>query len=177
MTTKNLAYDHATYITRVSAPLGQIAAGAAGVSQKFIAFAQLQVLSVTATLFTAGTATVTAWNGTATTTSAAGDSFSLIHISNSAAIGATPVLTTNTHGPYALGLFNGTATAVQTAVSGAFVSVALGTNTGIGSPVPATGGFNANQGDQMYVVRGADATAVSAYALEYNVLPLSNVTA
>jgi hypothetical protein len=177
MVQKNLAYDHATYITRVQAGLGQIAAGAAGVSQKFIAFAALQVLSVTGTLFTAGTSTTTAWNGTATTTSVNGDSFSVIHIANSAAIGATPVLTTNTHGPYNLGLYNGTATAVQTAVSGAFVNVVLGTNTGVGVASPLQGGFNVNQGDQLYVVRGTDATAVSSYALEYNVLPLSNVTA
>lgn len=177
MTQKSMGFDHATYITRVAAPLGQNTAGGSTGLQKFIAFAALQVLAVTATLVTAGTSTTTAWNGTATTTSVNGDSFSVIHVANSAAIGATPVLTTNTHGPYNLGLYNGTATAVQTSVAGAFVTVAMGTNTGAGSPVPTTGGFTVNQGDQISIARGADATAVSGFALEFNVLPLANVTA
>jgi len=177
MARKDLAYDHATYITRQCEPFGQNTAGGSVGLAKFVAFAALQILSVTATLVTAGTSTTTAWNGTATTTSVNGDSFSLIHVANSAAIGATPVLTTNTHGPYNLSLYNGTATVVQTSVAGAYVNVAMGTNTGIGAPVPTTGGFTVNQGDQISIARGADATAVSAYALEFNVLPLASVTA
>lgn len=177
MARKDLAYDHPSYLVRQTEAFGQNTAGGSTGLAKFVAFAALQVLSVTASLVTAGTSTTTAWNGTATTTSVNGDSFSVVVVSNSAAIGATPVMTTSTKGPYNLSLFNGTATAVQTAVAGAFVNVALGTNTGAGSPLPATGGFTVNQGDQISIVRGADATAVSAFALEFNVLPLASVTA
>ena len=177
MSQKNMAYDHAAYIARLSHGFGQNAAGASTAFSKFIAFAQLQVFAVTATLITAGTSTSTLWNGTATVTNINGDSFNLIQISNSAAIGATPVLTTNTHGPYAISLYNGTATGTQTNVAGAFVTVAMGTNTGAGSPTPTTGGFTANQGDQLYILRGTDATAVSGFALEYGVVPLASVTA
>ena len=177
MSTKNMAYDHPAYLARLSHGFGQNTAGASTAFGKFIAFTALQVLGVTAALITAGTSTNTLWNGTATCTNINGDSFHLIQISNSAAIGATPALTTNTRGPYALSLYNGTGTATQTNVAGAFVTVAIGTNTGAGSPTPTSGGFTANQGDQLYILRGTDATAVSAYALEYGVLPLANVTA
>lgn len=177
MTQKSMAYDHPAYIARLSHAFGQNAAGASTAFGKFVAFAQIQVLAVCAAQITAGSSTYTAWNGTATTTAINGDSFSLIHISNSAAIGATPVLTTNTHGPYNLSLYNGTATGTQTTVAGAFVTIALGTNTGAGSPVPTAGGFIANQGDQIYILRGTDASAVSGYALEYGVQSLASVTA
>jgi len=176
MSTKNMAYDHAAYIIRYTHNFGQNTAGASTTFQKYIAFTSMQVLSVTAALQTAGTSTTTAWNGTATTTSINGDSFSVIQVSNSAAIGATPVLTTSTHGPYNLSLYNGTATATQTAVAGAFVNIALSTTTGSGAPV-GTGGFVINQGDAVYIQRGTDATAISAFTLELATLPLSNVTA
>ena len=176
MTQKSLAYDHATYIARTNTLLGTIS-GANGLSSRFAAFAQLQILSVTAYQATVGTSTSTAWNGTATTTAINGDTFSVIHIANSAAQGATPVLTTNTHGPYNLSLYNGTATATQTTVAGSWVNVVLGTNTGLGPAVPSTGGFTVNQGDLLYVIKGTDATSVIAANLEYNVLPLANVTA
>jgi len=177
MTTKNMGYDHPAYIARLSHGFGQNTAGASTAFAKFVAFTNLQVLGVTAAQVTAGTSTTTLWNGTATTTAINGDAFHLIHISNSAAMGATPSMSTNTHGPYALSLYNGTATATQTTVAGAFVQVAMGTNTGAGAPTPSTGGFTANQGDQIYILRGTDATAVSAYTLEYGVAAFANVTA
>ena len=176
MTTKSLAYDHAAYISRQPVAIGQNTAGGSTGLAKFVAFTAMQILSVTAALITAGTSTTTSWNGTATTTSVNGDSFSVVQVSNSAAIGATPVLTTSTHGPYNLSLYNGTATAVQTSVAGAYVNVALSTSTGSIAPV-GTGGFIVGQGDQISIVRGADATAVSAFTLEVGILPLSNVTA
>lgn len=176
MTTKNMAYDHPAYISRFHHAFGQNTAGASTNFSKFVAFTALQVLSVTGTLITAGTSTTTLFNGTATTTAINGDSFSVIQISNSAAIGATPVLTTNTRGPYALSLYNGTATGTQTTVAGAFVNVALSTTTGTAAPV-GTGGFSVNQGDQLYIVRGTDATAVASYTLELGIVPLANVTA
>jgi hypothetical protein len=175
MATKNMAYDHPAYLIRSQHAFHQNAPGASTSFSKFVAFTALQVMSVTAVQITAGTSTTTLWNGTATTTAINGDSFSVVQISNSAAMGATPVLTTSTHGPYALSLYNGTATATQTTVAGAYVNIALSTTTGNAAPV-GTGGFTINQGDQVFILRGTDATAVSSYSLEFGILPNANVT-
>jgi len=175
MTTKNMAYDHAAYASRLTHAFGQNAAGASTAFGKFVAFTALQILSITGTLIAAGTSTYTAWNGTATTTAINGDQFSLIRVTNTAAAGAAPALSTSTYGPYALSLYNGTATGTQTAVAGFSNNVAL-SQTGVGSNT-AAGGFTINQGDTVHIVRGTDATAVAAYAIEYGVAPLANVTA
>lgn len=175
MTTKSMAYDHPAYLARVQHGFGQNTAGASSVFAKFAAFTDLTIFSIAATQITAGTSTYTAWNGTSTVTAINGDSFSAIVVRNSAAIGATPALATSTYGPYALSLYNGTATGTQTNVAGAYVTVGLGTATGAAAPVP--GGFTVKQGDTVHIVRGTDATAVAAYAMEYGVTPLANVTA
>lgn len=176
-----MAYDSPAYLARLSKTDGANTAGASTNFAKFIAFTSLTIFSVTATLITAGTSTTTLWNGTATTTSINGDSFSLLRVTNNAAPGAAPSLSTATYGPFSQSLYNGTATATQTTVAGVSNNIALsgtatsgqaqaGTNT-------ASGGFTVNQGDAVYIVRGTDATAVSAYALEYAITPLANVTA
>jgi len=175
-----MAYDHMAYVARQSHVFPALAAGASGNTSKFIAFTQLQIFSAVFASVTAGTSTATLWNGTATTTAIAVDSFSVIRITNTAAAGATPVLSTSTYGPFAASQYNGTATGTQTNAAGVTGSVALfGTaTTGVaqsGNPV-ATGGFTVNQGDQVYIVRGTDATAVTGFALEYGVTPLANVT-
>jgi hypothetical protein len=173
MTQKSLAYDHATYITRQSYGYGQNAAGASTNFGKFVAFAALQLLAIEGASITAGTSTQTAWNGTGTQVAINGDQFYGIHVFN----GNGVVASTATHGPFALAF--GTGTGTMTA--GVFTTVALsgtgttgnvqaGTNT-------ALGGITMNQGDTFHILRGADATAVSAFAIEYNVLALANVTA
>ena len=96
------------------------------------------------------------------------------------------MLSTATYGPFAASQYNGTATGTQTNAAGIYGSVALyGTaTTGVaqsGAPsapagVSATGGFSVNQGDQIYIVRGTDASAITAFALEYAPTPLANVT-
>ncbi len=181
MTTKNMAYDNPAYLARLAHAYGAVAAGSGAVTGKFIAVTSLLVLSLTATLATAGTSTATQWNGTATVTGINGQSFSLIRIFNTAAAGVTPALATATFGPFQASLYNGTATAVQTNAAGVTVNVPLyGALNGTGALQTGTnssnGGFPVNQGDQLYVVTGTDATAVSAFALEYAVQPLANVT-
>lgn len=176
MTTKNMAYDHPAYLARVQHGFGQNAAGASTAFGKFAAFTALTIFSVAATLATAGTSTYTAWNGTATTTAINGDSFSLIRVANSAAIGATPVLATTTYGPYNLSLYNGTSTGTQTTVAGAFVTVALSGTGGVAGSFTNAAGITLNQGDTVHILRGTDATAVSAFGMEYAVTPLANVT-
>lgn len=179
MTQKNMVYDHAAYIVRLSHGFGQNTAGASTAFSKFVAFTALNLFAVQATLITSGTATVTAFNGTATTTSINGDSFNVIHVFANGTSG-TGAVSTATHGPFNLSSYNGTATATQTATSGNTVRVQLsglgvtgnvqaGTNT-------ADGGVVVNQGDTINITRGADATAVSAFAIEYGVQALSNVS-
>lgn len=174
MTTKNMAYDHPAYVARLAHSFGPNTAGASTAFAKFAAFTGLTIFSVTASQITAGTSTYTAWNGTSTITNINGDSFSVIVVRNSAAMGATPSLATSTYGPYTVGLYNGTATGTQTTVAGAYVAVGLGTATGVAAPVP--GGFTVNQGDTVHILRGTDATAVVSYAMEYGITPLANVT-
>lgn len=174
MATKNMAYDHAAYLARLAHGFGQNAAGASTAFGKFVAFANLQVFAVNSVLIAAGTSTYTAWNGTATTTAILGDSYSLIRVTNTAAAGASPALSTSTYGPYALSLYNGTATGTQTALVGVSNYVPV-SQTGAAAAT-ANGGFSVNQGDTLHIVRGTDATAVSAFSIEYAIQPLANVT-
>lgn len=167
MTQKSMRYDHPAYQARFAHGFGQNAAGASTAFGKYVAFTQMKVYAIQATLATVGTSTYTAWNGTNTTTNVAGDSFSLIHVF---ANGGTAATSTATHGPFALGLYNGTSTAVQTATAGATVRVQLyGTavtgNVQSGSNT-ADGGVTVYPGDTLHILRGTDATAVSAFAIE-----------
>lgn len=179
MTQKNMAYDHAAYLASLAHAFGQNAAGASTAFSKFVAFTQIQALAVQATLITAGTSTATAWNGTATTTAINGDSFSVVHVFANGAAG-TGAVSTATHGPFGINSYNGTATGTQTSTSGNTVRIELfGTaTTGNTQAGTNTGNFGVAvaPGDTLHILRGTDATAVSAFALEYAVSQLANVT-
>ena len=179
MTTKNLAYDHAAYIGRLSHAFGQNAAGASTAFSKFVAFTTLNLLSITAANITAGTSTQTQWNGTGTQVVINGDQFYGVHvITPGNVIGTlTTTLGTVTHGPFALS----TGTGTGTMVSGAWTQIPLsGTattgNIQAGSNA-ALGGVTMYPGDTFHILRGTDASAVSAFSIEYGVAPLANVTA
>ena len=180
MTTKNMAYDNPAYQVRLAHAYGAVTAGSGALTSKFVAFTALTLFSITATLATAGTSTYTQWQGTSTVTSINAQSFSVIRIFNTASQGAAPALATGTYGPFVGNAFNGTATGTQTGAAGAWTQIALsGTGTGAvqaGSNA-AVGGVPVNQGDQVYVVTGTDATAVTNFTLEYGLQPLANVTA
>jgi len=175
MTTLSLAYDDPAYTIRLGHGFGQNAAGASTAFGKFVAFTALTIFSVNSILATAGTSTYTAWNGTATTTAINGDQFSLIRVTNTATAGATPALSTTTYGPYAVSLYNGTATGTQTTVAGVSNYYPLSGTGGITANT-GTGGISVNQGDSLHIVRGTDATAISAFSLEYAITPLANLT-
>lgn len=173
MTTKNQVYDHPAYIVRQSYGYGQNAAGASTAFGKFVAFSALQLFAIQGANITAGTSTQTQWNGTGTHVTINGDQFYGIHVFNGNGVAAS----TATHGPFSLSY--GTGTGTMTA--GVFTNIALsgtattgnvqaGTNT-------ATGGISLNQGDTFHILRGTDATAVSAFAVEFGVQPLANLTA
>lgn len=179
MTQKDMAYDHPAYIARLGHNFGQNAAGASTNFGKFVAFAALQLFAIQATMITAGTSTATAWNGTATTTNVAVDQFSVIHVYANGTSG-TGAVTTATHGPFNIGPYNGTATGTQTSTSGNTVRVQLsgagltgnvqaGTNT-------ADGGVPVFPGDTFHILRGTDATAVSAFTAEYGIAPFARVS-
>ena len=185
MTTKNMSYDHPAYQVRLAHNLGLTAAGASALTNKFCAFTSLLIQSVTASIVATGTSTYASmWNGTATVATGVGaQTFAVIRITNTAAAGATPSLSTATYGPFMASLFDGTTTNTQTnsAKPGFSNNVALyGTaTTGVaqGSIAPtAGGGFSVSQGDLVYVVQGTDATSVANYTLEYSIVPLANVT-
>ena len=179
MTSRNAAYDNPAYIVRETHVFPALAAGASGQTSKFVAFTSLNIFGVVAVPQTAGTSTYTQWNGTGTITSAAADSFSLIRIINNAAPGVAPSLSTTTYGPFTVGLYNGS-TGVTTNAAGVVNAIQLygtgttgvlqtGTNSG-------NGGIAINQGDTVYIQRGTDATAVTAFALEWGVTPLANLS-
>jgi hypothetical protein len=173
-----MAYDHAAYLARQSYGFGQNAAGASTAFGKFVAFTQLQVFAVQATLATVGSSTSTAYNGTATTTQINGDSFSVIHV-NANGTSGTGAVTTATHGPFNVGSYNGTATATQTATAGNTVRVQLsGTGTGTvqAGASAADGGFQMQPGDTVHILRGTDTASVTAFTLEYSLLPLTQVS-
>lgn len=179
MATKNMGYDHPAYIARLSHGFGQNAAGASTAFGKFAAFAALTVFAVDAVGITNGTSTYTAWNGTKTVVAINGDSFSLIRVfnTNTSPISA-PTLATSTYGPYALALGTNTATltGTDTTTGAAGVLNSVGVSQTGAAAATANGGISINAGDTLHIVRGTDATAVSAFAIEYGITPLANVT-
>lgn len=174
---KNMAYDNASYIAR-GAFATIMTAGSGGVSAKFVAHANLQLFSLNAFTTVASTSTYTAtqyYNYSGSSTSATvhvnASQLSLIRITNTAAAGVAPSLSTSTIGPFYVDtLFaNGTATGQI----GATASVALNTSTGSAG----LGGLSINAGDQIYVVNGTDASSVNLVTIDWSVQPLANVMA
>jgi hypothetical protein len=169
MSQTQVAYDGPAYLARLGHAFGQNAAGASTAFSKFVAFTTMQVYAIQATAITAGTSTQTAWNGTGTAVNIAGDAFHLVHVNVGAAA------TTATHGPFSLSTGTGTITSTSGMTTRVQLSgtgtgnVQAGTNTG-------DGGFTMQPGDTVHILRGADATAVSAFAIEYGLFPNANIT-
>ena len=174
---KNMAYDNAAYVARGNFAT-VMTAGSGGVSGKFVAHANLLLFGLNAFTTTAGTSTYTAtqyYNYSGSSTSATvhvnASQLSLIRITNTASAGVAPSLSTSTIGPFYVDtLFaNGTATGQI----GATAQVALNTSTGSAG----LNGLAINQGDQIYIVNGTDASSVNLITIDYSVLPLANVVA
>ena len=174
---KNAAYDNAAYVSRGTFN-GITAAGAAGVSTKFVAHANLLLFGLNVYTTIAGTSTYTSTtaqyynNGTnSALIHVNATQLSLIRITNTAATGLAPSLSTSTVGPFYVDQYyaNGTATGLV----GAYAQVALNTSTG----TAGLNGLAINQGDQIYCVNGTDATVVNLVSIDYQVQPLANVVA
>lgn len=175
---KNMAYDNASYVARLVVNLGPNAAGSAGVTSKFVAHANLLLFSLSAYTTIAGTSTATASaaqyynNGTnSALVHVNSPAFNLIRITNTAGTGVAPSVSTSTIGPFYADTYfaNGTATGQVNS----FTQVGLNTSTG----TAGLNGLAINAGDQVYVVNGTDATAVSLFTLDYQIVPLANVVA
>ena len=168
---KSMGYDHPSYTAR-QAFSSIMTAGSAGVSAKFQAHAALVIYGLNAYTTVAGTSTYTFTAGGTGTVAVAATQLSLIRITNTATPGATIALSTSTYGPFTVGgSFVGSGT--QTNQVGAYSQFQLNTNTG----TAGLGGVPINQGDQIYVVNGTDATAVELVSIDYQIQPLAGVVA
>lgn len=172
MSQVSVTYDHPATVARMSHGFGQNTAGASTNFAKFVAFTNMKVFAIQAAALTAGTSTQTTWNGTGTVVNINGDQFSLIHVFGGNGVAAS----TATHGPFSLSYGTGTVTTtagvftrVQLSGTGTTGNVQAGTNT-------AEGGISVNAGDTVHILRGTDATAVSAFAIEYGLAYDANLT-
>ena len=167
MANKSMAYDHPTYLARHCFKAPAQVAGASKTFDKFLAWTTLTVFSIAAGCVTAGTSSYTAWNGTATvTTTGTGDQMVAYRVF---AGGGTA-----TYGPFALdaaagGMNQITIGGTATGTAAYLGTLAMGGATAAGIPLAA--------GDQFYVVRGTDATAVQTVIYEYGYTPGGNVSA
>lgn len=198
-TTRNVAYDNPAALTRQAFWLGAAAAGSGGVSpSKFQSWAASILLGVRFRTTTPGTSTYTV-GGTATTlaqqfsviyitnTNTTGTAVTLgTSTVGPFVVGGTGVypnvggqgggLAGGYVGPYAVNTLGGTNTSL---VWGTLTYIAApGTATGAQIQVGYPGGGNIglgglpiNEGDQVYLVAGTDATAVVDAWLEYAPAP------
>jgi len=180
MSLKSMGYDHPTYTARVGQFQGIMTAGSGGVSTKFVAFANMLLFGLTTFSTIAGTSTYTGGllggpPGVNPTTgvAVASTQLNLIRITNTASSGATIALSTTTIGPFTVGgVFLGAGGTATNQVGGSN-QFALNTTAG----TAGLGGIAINQGDQIFVVNGTDATAVELVAIDYQILPLASVVA
>jgi hypothetical protein len=179
MSLKSMAYDNPAYIARGTFN-SIMTAGSGGVSGKFVAFANLLLFSLSTWTTTAGTSTYTGGltggppgvNAT-TGVAVAATQLSLLRVTNTAASGATIALSTTTIGPFTVGgVFLGAGGTATNQVGG-WNSFALNTTTGSAG----LGGIAINQGDEIHVVNGTDATGIELVTIDYQVQPLASVTA
>lgn len=168
---KSAAYDNPAYLARLAFSSIMVA-GSGGVSGKFVAHAALILYGLNTYSTVAGTSTYTFTQGGTGTIAIAATQLSLIRITNTAAAGATIALSTSTYGPFTVGGgFVGSGT--QTNQIGAYSQFQLNTNTG----TAGLGGIAINQGDQVYIVNGTDATAVELITIDYQIAPGAGVVA
>lgn len=168
---KSFGYDNPAYLAR-SAFSSLMTAGSGGVSGKFVAHAALVIYALSSQTTVVGTSTYTYTVGGTSTVAVAATQLSLIRITNTASAGATIALATTTYGPWTVG-GNFITTGTLTNQVNAYSQFQVNTNTG----TAGLGGIPINQGDQVFVVNGTDATAVELVQIEYGIQPLAGVSA
>lgn len=174
-TFKSMGYDHPSYTTRQAAFFVR-PSGAAGVSAKYVAHANLLAYAATICVTAVGNATssytFTGVNGSATV-AALSDQISLYVVQNTSVGTASVSLSTATYGPWV--------------VTGQFLSSGTYTNQigqtqqlqlqGTASGTAGLGGVLIPEGALFYFQGGTDVTAVESITLDYNIQPLGAVAA
>lgn len=173
-TLKSAGYDNPAYVTRQGIFLLR-AAGANGVSAKYVAHANLIVYGLSYNVIAVGNATssytFTGVNGSATV-AALSDQVSLIVISNLNP-GGTFSGATATYGPYTI---NGANLASGTYTNQVGQQGQIQIN-GTASGTAALGGIVIPQGSLFYIQGGTDTGASEAITIDYNIQPLAAVPA
>lgn len=197
VTSRTLAYDNPTYITRQSINL-VLAAGGTVTSTKFYAWTQLTVYGFNLISTAVGTSTYTV-NGTATTSC---ETVYVTFIANTNTTGTAVTLATTTvgaaSGPFLVGGTGTTGSNVNVqgiggvigGYSGPYpINTLGGTNTSMpwgtttyllgypGGNAGGVGGLYMNPGDSIAFVSGTDATWAGQVALQYSVAPNGVVVA
>lgn len=175
-TQTNFGYDHASYLARGTWN-ATMTAGASG-TLKFVAHANLQLMSVTATLATAGTSTYTRTqyynNGSNTlTVHANNNQYTVTRITNTAASGAAAAFSTTTQAVFSPDIYSTVNAGTSTGVVGSWYTQALNSSTGTAGLY----GVPVLQGDVITITGGTDATAVAHFVVDWQVQPLANLTA
>jgi hypothetical protein len=175
-TQTNFGYDHASYLARGTWN-ATIAAGS-GSTLKFVAHANLQLMSVTATLSVVGTS---AWtktqyynNGSNTLTShSANNQYTVTRVTNTAASGAAASFSTTTLAQFSPDIYSTVNSGTSTGVVGSWFTQALNSSTGTAGLY----GTAINAGDVITITAGTDATAAAVLSVDWQVQPLANLTA
>lgn len=175
-TQTNFGYDHPAYLARGTWDAA-IAAGASGTA-KFVAHANLQLMSVNVALTAAGTSTYTRtqfYNGgtNSLTVHVANNQYTVTRVFNTAASGAAAAFGTQTLAIFSPDIFSTVNAGTSTGVVGSWFAQALNTSTGTAGLF----GVAINNGDVITITGGTDATAAAVVTFEYAVQPLANVIA
>jgi hypothetical protein len=175
MSLQQRGFNDPAYQVRNAAFFGAIAAGSGGVTSKFVAFAALNLMSLSTYTTVAGSSTYTnTVNGVGTATISA-QQLSVIVIQNTATQGATAALSTTTIGPFiAGGGFVGGGTG--TGQVGGINNFALNTATSVGLGVANIGGVPIPALSQFYVVSGTDTSAVNLCTIDYQIAQQAPLT-
>lgn len=174
-TLKSMGYDHPSYTAREAIFLLR-AAGANGVSAKYVAHANLLVFGLTYSTIAIGNATssytFTGVSGSATV-AAVSDQVSLIVISTVSNTTGTFSGATATYGPYAItGQY--LASGTYTNQVGQIGQIQI---QGTASGTAALGGVLVPEGSLFYIQGGTDTAASEAITVDYQIQPLAAVPA
>jgi hypothetical protein len=172
-TLKSAGYDNPAYVTRQAAFLVR-GAGAAAVSAKYVAHANLLLYAATVYSQVVGNATssytFTGVNGSATV-AALSDQLSLIVVVNTGGTGSVALATTS-YGPWVVtGAYLNTGT--YTNQIGQNQQLQLNTNSG----TAGLGGILVPEGAVFFVQGGTDTGAIESVTIDYNIQPIAAVPA
>jgi hypothetical protein len=173
-TLKSMGYDHPSYTARQAVQFVR-PAGANGLSNKYVAHANLIVYAATVYTQAVGNATssftYTGVNGSATV-AALSDQLTLVVVTNTAASGTTVGLATTSYGPWAV-TGNFISSGTYTNQVGQNQQIQINTNSG----TAGLGGVLIPEGSMFYIQGGTDTGAIESVTVDYNIQPLAAVPA